>query len=55
LDPQNGAKTIQSAKRDPDVVARIGGEEFALMLPETGAEAAWNVAERLREMYGATR
>lgn len=44
------AKTIQSAKRDPDIVARIGGEEFALMLPETGAEAAWNVAERLREL-----
>ncbi len=33
-----------------DHFARIGGEEFALLLPETGSEAALAVAERLRAM-----
>ncbi|MBG0776283.1 MAG: diguanylate cyclase [Desulfovibrionaceae bacterium] len=34
--------------RTVDVVGRIGGEEFAALLPETGADAAREVAERLR-------
>jgi diguanylate cyclase (GGDEF)-like protein len=34
--------------RDSDMAARIGGEEFAIILPETGLEEAWVVAERLR-------
>jgi diguanylate cyclase (GGDEF)-like protein len=35
-------------KRTCDVLARIGGEEFALLLPETEIEQAEAVAERLR-------
>jgi diguanylate cyclase (GGDEF)-like protein len=35
-------------KRRIDMVARIGGEEFALLLPETDERAAFLVAERLR-------
>lgn len=35
-------------KRSPDVVARVGGEEFAILLPETELEASCVVAERLR-------
>jgi diguanylate cyclase (GGDEF)-like protein len=34
--------------RASDVVARIGGEEFALILPNTPAEGALVVAERAR-------
>jgi len=34
--------------RHLDKVARIGGEEFAVILPETGAEGAMLVAERIR-------
>lgn len=34
--------------RDVDLFGRIGGEEFAVMLPETGAQRALRVAERLR-------
>jgi diguanylate cyclase (GGDEF)-like protein len=39
----------QSAKRASDVVARIGGEEFALLLPETSLADACTLAERLRQ------
>jgi diguanylate cyclase (GGDEF)-like protein len=35
--------------RDIDTAARYGGDEFALVLPETGAEAANLVARRIRE------
>lgn len=35
--------------REIDIFARIGGEEFAIILPETGKKGAVEVAERLRE------
>ena len=38
-----------AALRPLDFLARYGGEEFVLVLPETRAEAALTVAERLRE------
>jgi len=34
--------------RSVDVLARVGGEEFAIMLPETSIEGAVEVAEKLR-------
>ena len=34
--------------RDIDVVGRMGGEEFAVLLPETDSQVALNAAERLR-------
>jgi two-component system, cell cycle response regulator len=36
-------------RRNIDWVARIGGEEFAIVLPETGYEAALGVARKLRD------
>jgi diguanylate cyclase (GGDEF)-like protein/putative nucleotidyltransferase with HDIG domain len=39
---------IRRAKRRIDVAARIGEDEFALLLPETGEHAAYIVAERVR-------
>lgn len=36
------------AKRPADVVARWGGEEFVMILPETDRDGAYLVAERLR-------
>src|SRR6266581_2756787 len=35
--------------RDIDTAARYGGDEFAVVLPETGVEAANNVAQRISE------
>ncbi|WP_374414404.1 diguanylate cyclase [Novosphingobium colocasiae] len=42
------AASISSAKRPVDVLGRLGGEEFALLLPETDVTNAGAVAERLR-------
>jgi diguanylate cyclase (GGDEF)-like protein len=43
------ARTLTSQVRATDIVGRYGGEEFAILLPETGAAAAAGVAERLRQ------
>jgi predicted signal transduction protein with EAL and GGDEF domain len=41
------ADLCRAAKRDTDIVARVGGEEFAIMLPETTEAATMQFAERL--------
>ena len=38
---------LRGVLRASDVLARVGGDEFALLLPETGAAAAVGVAEKL--------
>lgn len=43
------ASLLREGVRDVDRVARWGGEEFILLLPETGGEGAARVAEKLRE------
>ncbi len=48
------AAIVRGFVRGEDVAARIGGEEFAVMLPETDLEAARAFAERLREAVAAT-
>jgi diguanylate cyclase (GGDEF)-like protein len=40
---------IRGCARETDIVARFGGDEFALILPETGQEGALAVAARIRE------
>ena len=47
------ANLAGSCKRTTDVLARLGGEEFALLLPETDLPQAQIFAERLREEVAA--
>ena len=43
------ADLIRSSARETDVVARFGGDEFAMLLPETGVDGAQSVARRIRD------
>jgi diguanylate cyclase (GGDEF)-like protein len=42
------SELLRECTRDADLPTRLGGEEFALVLPGAGADAAMQVAERLR-------
>ncbi|MEG3166312.1 GGDEF domain-containing protein [Sphingomonas sp. PB2P19] len=51
---QNVAATlINAAQRPGDVAARVGGDEFALLLPETDLDGAGKVATRIHQLLGA--
>ena len=45
---QRVARVLREGKRQIDSAARVGGEEFALILPDTEATGAMLLAERLR-------
>jgi diguanylate cyclase len=45
---QRVALLLERGKRQVDGVARVGGEVFALILPDTDAHGAFVIAERLR-------
>ncbi len=46
---QEVAGVLNAVKRKADIVARYGGDEFAMVLPETDRAGALALAERLRE------
>lgn len=48
------AKVMQTTARKVDVVARVGGEEFALLLPDSTTAGAMILAERIRERIEQT-
>jgi len=43
------AELFRRVCRETDIPARYGGEEFVIILPETSAEDAFSVAERIRK------
>lgn len=47
------ASAVRSGSRASDLAARWGGDEFALLAPSTGAEAAAQLAERVRALVAA--
>lgn len=48
------ARILREQARDTDVVARHGGEEFAVVMPETSEAGALVIAERIRQAVKAT-
>lgn len=45
------SNSLQLHTRKSDIVCRYGGEEFLLLLPETNASAAAQLAEKLRRLF----
>lgn len=48
------ADRLRKRLRTADVLCRYGGEEFAVILPETALPAAYRTAQALRELIGST-
>ncbi|NOT12973.1 MAG: GGDEF domain-containing protein [Methylococcaceae bacterium] len=48
------AKQLSSNCRETDFISRFGGEEFIMILPETGKEAALKLANQLRNIIEQT-
>ena len=49
------AQVCLNTLRTVDILGRIGGEEFAILLPETNMAEALEVAERLRQEIASSR
>ena len=49
------ATVIKASARETDIAARFGGDEFVLVLPETGAPGAYAAGERVRDRIAAHR
>lgn len=51
---QRMSDILRETLRTVDIIGRIGGEEFAVLLPETDLQSATDVADRLRERVAGT-
>lgn len=47
------AAVLLKTMREVDIVGRLGGEEFAILMPDTAVEAAVQAAERIRQAVEA--
>ena len=50
---QNARNLLLRGGRETDVAARFGGDEFSVILPDTGRDGAVSVAERIRDRINA--
>jgi diguanylate cyclase (GGDEF)-like protein len=46
---RNFADVVQASLRNIDLLGRLGGEEFSILLPDTDATGAYEFAERVRQ------
>lgn len=51
---QTFAATCRACLRDFDIIGRLGGEEFAVLLPQTDSMQAFEAAQRLRQSIAET-
>jgi diguanylate cyclase (GGDEF)-like protein len=49
------ARLLRMEARPNDLLGRLGGEEFALLMPETGGRAGYLAAERLRKVVASAQ
>ncbi|MNG18725.1 putative diguanylate cyclase YdaM [compost metagenome] len=42
---------LKQRLRKTDFIGRYGGEEFAIVMPDTDLEAAWNVLDEIRQRF----
>jgi diguanylate cyclase (GGDEF)-like protein len=49
------AESLRGSLRKSDTICRLGGEEFAVIMPGASSSAARRVAERIRRKVAATR
>lgn len=52
---QQVSAALKQSIRSTDTVARFGGDEFAVIVPEAGKEAAIHLAEKLKSVLASTR
>jgi len=51
---QHLSSLISKRVREVDLVARLGGEEFGVLLPDTDLDSAYKVAEDIRDFIAST-
>ncbi|HTI33869.1 MAG TPA: diguanylate cyclase, partial [Miltoncostaea sp.] len=51
---QHAARVMRQETRSGELLARVGGEEFAMILPDTDVDEALRAAERIRRAVAAT-
>ncbi len=51
---QSVAQTLLDQTREYDIIGRLGGEEFGILLPQTNLDEAQVIAERIRQRVEST-